>query len=78
MESLKTLRDRYAEQLKGVDADIQAAEQKLNHLSIQREQLKGAIFALDTLSSSEEKAKQIEKPTETQKNETNTQENKEG
>lgn len=55
-EKLKTQREGYLTQLKGVESSLQESDRQRERLFAQREQLKGAIFALDTLAQSEEAA----------------------
>jgi len=60
-------REGYANQLRTVDEELTNLEQKRNQLVTQREQLKGAIFALDTLLASEQQAKKTADKKETKK-----------
>lgn len=74
METLKALRGKYASQLKSVEEELQATEQSISRLSIQKEQLKGAIFALDQLHASDAAAKQVEAQPEVNQEEVNQEE----
>ncbi len=50
-EELKNQRDSYVSQLNSTEQKLQSLDQDKARLLAQREQLKGAIFALDTLAS---------------------------
>lgn len=65
MEALETLKKQYVDGLSSVNKQVTQLTAQLENLSKQREQLVGAIYALDTLSASmvqktEEPAKEQE------------------
>lgn len=53
MNNLTKQRDQYVQQLKQVETQLQTQDRETQRLVTQREQLKGAVFALDTLAQAQ-------------------------
>ena len=59
-EVLKTQRESYVQQLQQVEQSIKGLEVQRERFGAQREQLKGAIFALDSLAQAQEPAVEMD------------------